>query len=106
MSGSDETRVCVVSGQAAASYGFGQGHPFGPDRHDAFVRGLKERVLFDEPPVATRQQVEWFHASHHVGFVEEMSLLGEGYLDFGDTPAFPGIYETSRAVVGGHPAGR
>jgi acetoin utilization protein AcuC len=35
-----------------------------------------------------------------VGFVEEMSLIGEGFLDFGDTPAFPGIYETSRAVVG------
>ncbi|MGB5623422.1 MAG: acetoin utilization protein AcuC [Gammaproteobacteria bacterium] len=105
MSGSSDNRVSIVSGEAAAGYGFGHGHPFGPDRHDAFLRGLRERqlesrVLFDDPRTATRQEVEWFHAPHHVGFVEEMSLIGEGYLDFGDTPAFPGIYETSRAVVG------
>jgi len=105
MSGSSDSRVCIVSGQAAAGYGFGHGHPFGPDRYDAFIRGLvhrnlESRVAFDDPPSATRQEVEWFHAPHHVGFVEEMSLIGEGYLDFGDTPALPGIYETSRAVVG------
>ena len=105
MSGPSDNRVSIVSGEAAAGYGFGHGHPFGPDRHDAFLRGLRERqlesrVLFDDPRTATRQEVEWFHAPHHVGFVEEMSLIGEGYLDFGDTPAFPGIYEASRAVVG------
>jgi len=105
MSATTRNQVCIVTGDAAASYGFGHGHPFGADRHDAFIRGLEareleSRLLFDEPSAATRQQVEWFHAPHHVGFVQEMSLIGEGFLDFGDTPAFPGIYETSRAVVG------
>lgn len=105
MSDSAKNRVCIVTGEAAARYGFGHGHPFGADRHDAFIRGIKDRelesrLLFDEPSAATRQQVEWFHSPHHVGFIEEMSLIGEGFLDFGDTPAFPGVYETSRAVVG------
>ena len=32
--------------------------------------------------------------------VEQQSLTGEGYLDYGDTPAFPGVYEAARTVVG------
>jgi len=97
--------VRVVGGTRVASYGFGDGHPFGPDRYDAFLHGLAERELegrvdFDDPETAERASLRLFHTEEHVGFVEEMSLLGEGFLDFGDTPAFPGIYETSRAVVG------
>jgi acetoin utilization protein AcuC len=97
--------ISVVTGVASASYGFGDGHPFGPDRQDAFMRGLYERnlegqVSIDDHPVAARDDVALFHSDHHIGFVEELSALGEGYLDFGDTPAVPGIYEKSRAVVG------
>jgi acetoin utilization protein AcuC len=97
--------VSIVTGEASASYGFGDNHPFGPDRQAAFMRGLHERnlegkVSFDDPPTASRKEVGLFHTDHHIGFVKELSELGEGYLDFGDTPAVPGIYDLSKAVVG------
>jgi len=97
--------VTVFAGEAIARYGFGEGHPFGPDRHEAFLRGLEERDLvgrvhMDVPADASREDVALFHAPHHVKFVEEMSLAGEGFLDFGDTPAFPGIFDAARSVVG------
>ncbi len=106
MSAVDATpAVTVFAGEAIARYGFGEGHPFGPDRHEAFLRGLEERDLLgrvhmDVPADASREDVELFHAPHHVKFVEEMSLAGEGFLDFGDTPAFPGIFDAARSVVG------
>jgi acetoin utilization protein AcuC len=97
--------VTVFAGEAIARYGFGEGHPFGPDRHDAFLSGLEERdltghVRMDQPADASREEVELFHSPHHVEFVEKMSLAGEGFLDFGDTPAFPGIFDAARSVVG------
>ena len=35
----------LVAGEKIARYGFGEGHPFGPDRHDAFIRELKGEEL-------------------------------------------------------------
>jgi acetoin utilization protein AcuC len=95
----------VVVGDEIAEYGFGDGHPFGQDRHDVFVRGLKEagldsRVVFETPRLASRQELELFHAPRYVQFVEQMSVLGYGFLDEGDTPAFPGIFQHASAVVG------
>jgi acetoin utilization protein AcuC len=97
--------VSIVTGEQSASYGFGDGHPFGPDRQGAFMRGLRERnlegrVVFDDPPAASREDISLFHTAHHIDLVRKLSELGEGYLDFGDTPAIPGIYELSAAVVG------
>ena len=101
----EHPKVRIVGGALAARYGFGDGHPFGTDRHQAFLRGLAERslegrVAFEQPTEARRRDLTLFHTDEHVGFIEKMSLLGEGYLDYGDTPALPGIYEISRAVVG------
>jgi len=97
--------VTVLAGEAIARYGFGEGHPFGPDRQDAFLRGLEERDLagkvdIQQPADASEEDIELFHDPHHVEFVEQMSLEGKGFLDFGDTPAFPGIYDAARSVVG------
>lgn len=97
--------VTVLAGEAIARYGFGEGHPFGPDRQDAFLRGLEERdlagkVTIQQPADASEEDIELFHDPHHVEFVEQMSLEGKGFLDFGDTPAFPGIYDAARSVVG------
>ena len=49
-------RVAVVVSERLARYGFGDGHPFGTDRHAAFVRefearGLDKRVRILEPRV-------------------------------------------------------
>jgi len=95
--------VCI--GPELAAYGFGQGHPFGPDRLDAFwheaVRqGLNKQVTLTEPLMATRKAIERFHTPEYVARVIKQSLSGDGFLDDGDTPAFKGVYEAAATVVG------
>lgn len=97
--------VCVYHGEQLASYGFGHGHPFGPDRHDVFwdefmERGLDDLVDLPAPVLARREEIELFHRRAYVDRVESQSKTGQGYLDYGDTPAFPGVYEAAAHVVG------
>jgi acetoin utilization protein AcuC len=56
------------------------------------------RVL--APVKARRESIEQFHSSEYVDRVIEHSKTGAGFLDYGDTPAFPGMYEASAFVVG------
>lgn len=98
-------RCCVYMGEALAAYGFGEGHPFGPDRHHAFeqvllARGLQQMVDIGTPATTTQEKLEWFHTHEYVEKVKALSKTGEGYLDQGDTPAFPGVYEVAAVVVG------
>jgi acetoin utilization protein AcuC len=95
----------LVAGEKIARYGFGDGHPFGPDRHDAFMRELKAEELEGavnllEPRAATRAELEIFHTDAYVSLVEDRSQTGQGYLDAGDTPAFRGVFEAASNVVG------
>jgi len=95
----------LVAGDKIARYGFGEGHPFGLDRHDVFIRELKAEelesaVTLEEPRAATRSELEIFHASAYVSLVAERSQTGQGYLDAGDTPAFRGVFEAASNVVG------
>jgi acetoin utilization protein AcuC len=89
---SHESSVLLVAGDQIARYGFGDGHPFGPDRHEAFMRELHEagmdgRVKRGVPRLATREELEYFHTPAYVDIVRERSRTGHGYLDAGDTPA-------------------
>jgi acetoin utilization protein AcuC len=97
--------MLVVAGERAARYGFGDGHPFGPDRHAAFMhefaaRGLDHRVRVLDARAATRAELETFHTSDYVDLVRDRSAIGQGYLDAGDTPAWRGVYEAAADVVG------
>ena len=97
--------TCLVAGEQIARYGFGEGHPFGPDRHDAFIRELKAeqldgRVEALEPRAATRTELETFHQSGYVELVADRSRTGQGFLDAGDTPAFRGVFDAASNVVG------
>jgi acetoin utilization protein AcuC len=97
--------TCVVAGERIARYGFPDGHPFGPDRHDAFWRelvaqGVDREVLQLAPRRATREELELFHDPGYVEFVIARSEAGDGLLDAGDTPAFKGVYEAACDVVG------
>jgi len=97
--------VCVYVGEGLRSYGFGQGHPFGPDRMDAFWKeakrqGMDRRVCVREPVSADRKVIERFHTKEYVDRVVEQSKTGTGLLDYGDTPAFPGVFEAASFVVG------
>nr|VFJ50155.1 MAG: acetoin utilization protein AcuC [Candidatus Kentron sp. DK] len=97
--------VCVYIGEGLRSYGFGQGHPFGPDRMDAFWKEAKRqkvdsKVSVLEPVLADRAVIERFHTAEYVDRVFAQSKTGTGLLDYGDTPAFPGVFEAASFVVG------
>ncbi len=98
--------VLLVASDGAPRYGFGNGHPFGPDRQDAFMRELRRsrcygQLRIAEPRLAEREEIEAFHRREYVDLVVQKSRDGRGYLDAGDTPAFKGVYEASSFVVGG-----
>jgi acetoin utilization protein AcuC len=95
----------LVSGPEIAAYGFGHGHPFGPDRHEAFMTAaraasLLEQVAHLQPRRASREELMLFHTGAYVDLVERLSQTGTGYLDGGDTPVVPGIFEAACWVVG------
>jgi len=97
--------ICVYIGESLAAYGFGEGHPFGPDRMGVFWdeacrQQLDARVCVLEPVAASQQDIEQFHTHDYVEQVKRQSHSGEGFLDYGDTPAFMGIYEAAACVVG------
>ena len=105
MAQSTRSPVALVAGEKIARYGFGDGHPFGYDRHDAFMRELKSESLDTavrqlEPRIATRAELATFHTPAYIDLVEERSVIGQGYLDAGDTPAYRGIFEAASNVVG------
>ena len=97
--------VFVYKGEALARYGFGPDHPFGEDRHAAFHDALDrsdphQRIARVPPVEAPRRLIERFHTPDYVSRVEQLSAQGHGYLDGGDTPVVPGIFEAASTVVG------
>lgn len=96
--------MLVYAGEALARYGFGDGHPFGPDRFyafwNAFLRlGFDQQCSVLSPVDGTRQDVLLFHTPEYVQRVERMCEQGFGMLD-PDTPVFSGAYEAALTVVG------
>lgn len=97
--------VLLYHGAALAAYGFGGGHPFGCDRLDAFFQetqrlGLDRRVVLREPVACTEADLRRFHTVDYIARVQRQSPTGSGYLDYGDTPAFRGVFEAAGAIVG------
>jgi acetoin utilization protein AcuC len=102
--------VQVYYGDDLGRYAFGDGHPFGPDRIHAFWKetvkqGLDKHVDVAAPVGCDEQALTRFHDPEYVARVKDQSRSGAGYLDYGDTPAFPGIFEASCYVVGSGLAG-
>lgn len=98
-------RVVVYKDRRIAAYGFGDGHPFGPDRHDVFHRALARDACADavelgSGAVATDEQLQTFHCADYVRMVHKRCRTGQGFLDGGDTPALIGIDTAAAAVVG------
>ena len=99
------TKTCVYFGDELGRYGFGDGHPFGPDRIHAFWRetvkqGLDKRVEIRAPVACDEETLLRFHTPRYLEKVKRASQSGEGYLDAGDTPAFKGVLEAGKYVVG------
>jgi len=101
----DRPPITITRGEELATYGFGHGHPFGSDRQEIFwsgmeARDLTARVAVTGPVIASRSEIESFHTTAYVDQVAEQSIDGDGFLDYGDTPAYPGIFEAASWVVG------
>jgi acetoin utilization protein AcuC len=95
----------VYGGEQLGAYGFPHGHPFGPDRFTAFwrelqARGLDRKVEIGAPLACDARTLALFHDPAYIERVQAQSRSGEGYLDYGDTPAFPGVFEAASTVVG------
>ena len=100
-----KNEVKLYVGDSLGRYGFPDGHPFGTDRQGAFwqeavKRGLDKRAAIADPRMATEEELHRFHTPEHVAWVREKSYEGHGTIDYGDTPACPGIYEAAAAVAG------
>ncbi len=97
--------VLVYRGEEIAAYGFGDPHPFGTDRHDVFhaeleKAGLGNSIEYGHPRPALVDELALFHTAEYIDKVSRKSIEGKGWLDDGDTPALPGIYDAASAVVG------
>jgi len=97
--------VLVYVGEPLARYRFPPGHPFSIDRQRAFWneaqrQNLDRRVEVIAPRIATEDELRRFHTGPYIETVEERCKSGEGYLDYGDTPAVRGLYEAGCAVAG------
>jgi acetoin utilization protein AcuC len=97
--------VLLCTGEPLRRYGFPDGHPLSVDRQQAFLdealrRGLTGGVRRLAPRVAAADELLGFHTGAYIERVMRGSTLGEGFLDYGDTPCFPGIFEAAGAVAG------
>lgn len=98
-------RVSIYHGDDLGRYGFGRDHPFGPDRMHAFWKetirqGLDKKVHVASPVSCEDADITAFHTAAYAEKVKTLSASGSGYLDYGDTPAFEGVYEAGSFVVG------
>ena len=61
------SEVSLYVSEALGKYGFPNGHPFGPDRQDAFWKeavkqGLDKRVALRDSRPAEREEIGWREA--------------------------------------------
>lgn len=86
-------------------YGFPD-HPLSNRRYEIFRRLLDEsELLSSDDLVILKSEVPGadllllFHDKSYVDRVRRMSDKGAGFLDYGDTPVFKGVYEVASACV-------
>ena len=99
------TDACLYTAEALGRYGFPDGHPLGADRQGAFLKeaelqGLLAKVRVHAPRVATTDEIGRFHTQNHIDKVMHAERDKLKFLDNGDTPVFPGVFEASAYVVG------
>lgn len=96
--------VAVYAGEELGRYGF-EDHPFGENRIHAFWDEMHRRhfdyqVRVLSPVMASEDQLRLFHTDAYVDKVKRFSAAGGGLLDYGDTPAYRGVFEDAAFVVG------
>lgn len=103
----EKCNLGVAWGNESELYSFPSGHPMNNSRTKLFARSL--RKLSEERPTslnvvrprpASFEELLLFHTKEYVDFVRESSRTGVGFLDYGDTPSFKGVYEAALFTVG------
>jgi acetoin utilization protein AcuC len=97
--------ACLYADDALARYGFPEGHPLGADRQAAFLKeaqhhGLLAKVRMCTARSASAEEIGRFHTKGHIDKVRHAERDQLAFLDNGDTPVFPGVFEASSNVVG------
>jgi acetoin utilization protein AcuC len=107
---SRKTMPAVIYHPYYGKYSFGLHHPFSPVRVGMtldLLRGLGHEAIITEPECASRDDILSVHEDYYVRRVEAMSAGEEvsDCTDYGlgtpDNPAFPGMDEGARWLVGG-----
>jgi acetoin utilization protein AcuC len=63
---------------------------------------IARRPIIEHTAVeVTDDELLWVHHPKHLAFVREADARGTGLLDYGDTPAWPGVLRRARLAVGG-----
>jgi len=100
-------RLTYVYSDKVLSYDFGPSHALKSIRLKLTYELSRAKGLFEDhkiavvpPRVATDEEIKLFHTPDYIDFVKKLSKVGHGLLDYGDTPAFKGVYEASATVVG------
>jgi len=99
--------IGLYYGEELLRYAFPDPHKFNKRRITSFweavqTLGLLERkeIRVMKPVLASEELLELFHTREYIDFVKRMSEIGSGLLDYGDTPAFKGVFEAASYVVG------
>jgi acetoin utilization protein AcuC len=78
-----------------------------PDRFKVFLEKAGKRSFLNKNTLVIKQSkpvelsiLKLFHTPRHIDFVKKMSDRGTGLLDYGDTPAFKGVFEIALHSVG------
>lgn len=101
-------KLAIVYSDDYQKYYFGPDHPLRPKRLDLTVRLMESVGVLSHPDVIVVEprecEVEELQLVHHPDYIElvrTLSRSGRGYLDYGDTPAFLGMFEVTKRIVGG-----
>ncbi|MBS7249046.1 MAG: acetoin utilization protein AcuC [Candidatus Freyarchaeota archaeon] len=101
-------KIAIIYSNNYKKYYFGPDHPLRPQRLELALRLMESigilndpNVTLVEPQMCEEEELELVHSPEYIEMVKYFSKTGEGYLDYGDTPAFPGMFEVTRNIVGG-----
>lgn len=100
-------KTLFFQGDEYFNYGFPGNHPLKRQRYWATLEKMEKRGLFERENVvrieakpASEDTLRLFHSEEHIEMVRTYSSIGRGYLDYGDTPAYKGVFEAALTVVG------
>lgn len=101
-------KIAVIYSDDYLKYYLSPEHPLRPQRLALAIKLMEDVGVFNnqnvtmvEPRECEVEELELVHSPDYIELVKLLSKTGEGYLDYGDTPAFPGMFEVTRNIVGG-----